>query len=485
MTTAEQTWDLLVIGGGTAGIVGAKTAARLGARVVLVERDRPGGDCLWTGCVPSKSLLASARAAADARRAGRLGVRADAVGVDFPAVMAHLRDAISTIEPSDSPQALREAGVHVLTAEARFTSARTVALADGRTLRFHSALLATGASPTILPVPGLADAEPWTSESIWDLTELPRRLVVVGGGAIGSELGQGFARLGSDVTIVESGPRILSKEDPDAAAVVHRALEADGVRILTGHRLAGVTGSRRDGGEVELGHDDGRTAVTYDALLVAVGRTSRTHGLDLAAAGIELGDKGTVRVDPTLRTSNPRVWAAGDVTNHPRFTHLAGMHGSLAATNAVLGLRRSVDLAAVPRVTFTDPEVAAVGAATWSGSGDEPRTVTRRHEDVDRAVTEGTTAGFARLALGRRHRVVGATVVGPRAGESLGELVLAVRKKLNTGDLAGTTHPYPTYDDGPWNAAIADVQARLDAPLVQALTHGVTIVRRGLSRWRD
>ncbi len=374
--------------------------------------------------------------------------------------------------------------MHVLTGEARFTSPGAVALGDGRELRFHQALLATGAGPTVPDVPGLHGAQPWTSESIWELTELPRRLVVVGGGPIGAELGQGFARLGSRVTIVQRGPRILPREDPDAAALVQQALEADGVEILTAHRLAKVTGSRQHGGEVLLDHDDGTRSVPYDALLVAVGRTPRIQGLSLRAAGIEVDTKGSVRVDRTLRTTNRRVWAAGDLTGHPRFTHVAGVHGSVAATNAVLGLRRSVDTEAVPRVTFTDPEVAAVGAATWGDSGDRPRTVTRSHQHVDRAVTDGSTAGFARLALGPRHRVVGATVVGPRAGESIGELVLAVRKRLTTSDLAGTTHPYPTYNDGPWNAALQDVQGRLDAPAVKALTHGLTVVRRTMSRWR-
>lgn len=479
----DRTWDLLVVGGGTAGIVGAKTAARLGARVVLVERDRPGGDCLWTGCVPSKSLIAAASAAAQARRADCLGVTAGDVSVDFPRVMQHVHDAIATIAPVDSPEALREAGVTVLQGEARFTSPRTVQVAE-RTLRFHHALLATGAAPTVPPVPGLDEAQPWTSDSIWDITDLPGRLVVIGGGAIGSELGQAFARLGSHVTMVETGPRILAKEDPDAAAVVQQAMEADGVDLLLGHRLAEVRGTRRDGGEVVLEHDGGRRRVPYDALLVAVGRTPRTSDLGLDTAGIALDDRGSVVVDAMLRSSNNRIWAAGDLTGHPQFTHLAGVHGSLAATNAVLGLRRTVETDAVPRVTFTAPEVAAVGAPTWSEDGPAPMTVTREHTHVDRAVTERSTAGFSRLTVGSRHRVVGATVVGPRAGEALAELTLAVREGLSTGDLSGTTHAYPTYADGPWNAAIMDTQARLEQPAAQVLTRTLTVGRRLWSRWR-
>ena len=258
LPTTEREWDLVVIGGGTAGMVGAKTAAHLGARVVLVERSQPGGDCLWTGCVPSKSLLAAASAAAHARNAGHLGVHAKSVAVDFARVREHIRDAINTIAPVDSPEALRDAGVEVVTGVARFASPRTVSIDDGTTLRFRRALLATGASPTVPPVPGLREAAPWTSDTIWDLAEVPRRLVVVGGGAIGSELGQGFARLGAQVTMVESGARILSKEDPDASAIVRRALETDGVRILTEHRLTRVTGSRRHGGTAARRHGDTR-----------------------------------------------------------------------------------------------------------------------------------------------------------------------------------------------------------------------------------
>lgn len=483
MSRTEHTWDLVVIGGGTAGIVGAKTAARLGAHVVLVERDHPGGDCLWTGCVPSKSLLAAASAAAHAREAGRLGVHAEAVTVDFARVREHIRETIATIAPIDSPAALRDAGVEVVTGTARFDSTRTVSVDDGTTLRFRRALLATGAAPTVPPVPGLREANPWTSDTIWELAQIPDRLVIMGGGAIGSELGQGFARLGSQVTIVEGGARILSKEDPDASDIVGRALEADGVRILTEHRLTRVQGSRERGGEVTLHHDGSDSVVPYDALLVAVGRTPRTDGLGLDAAGIALGERAAVPVDRTLRTTNPRVWAAGDLTGHPQFTHVAATHGSLAATNAVLGLRRTVDVASVPRVTFTDPEVAAVGAPTWAdGDTPGPRAVTGHHEHVDRAVTDGATSGFARLALGPRHRVIGATVVGPRAGESLGELVLAVRKKLTTSDLAGTTHAYPTYDDGPWNAALQDVRDRLDAPLVRRMIRAAVNTRRRLTR---
>jgi pyruvate/2-oxoglutarate dehydrogenase complex dihydrolipoamide dehydrogenase (E3) component len=475
---ADDAWDLLVVGGGTAGIVGAKTAARLGARVALIERGRTGGDCLWTGCVPSKALLAAAGHAAVARHGAGLGVTVSGVSVDFGAVMGHVRSAIASIEPADSPAALTEAGVQVLHGQARFTGNGTVDV-DGRSIAFHHALIATGGSPAVPPVPGLVDAGPLTSDSIWQLEALPDRLVVMGGGSIGCELGQAFARLGARVTLVEALPRLMPREDPDAVALVHAALERDGVEVLVGHRAVAVNGRPGHGGEIVLESGSGQRTVDYDVLLVAVGRRPRSSDLGLDLAGVDIDARGFVLVDDRLRTSNPRVWAAGDVTPHPQFTHLAGVHASIAVTNAVLGLRRSVDPSAVPRVTFTDPEVAAVGAASWAPAGEPaPQTVTRAHADVDRAVAEGRTDGFARLVLGARGRILGATVVGPRAGESLAELTLAVHKGLTATDLAGTIHPYPTYGDGPWGAGVAVVQQRLSTPTTRRITGAMVAMRR-------
>ena len=483
MISANRPWDLLVIGGGTAGIVGAKTAARLGARVALIERERTGGDCLWTGCVPSKALLAAAGRAANARHATALGVSAPTVDVDFPAVMRHVRSAITAIEPQDSPAALREAGVHVIEGDASFTGPRAVEV-GGERVEFHHALIAAGASPAIPPVPGLQEADPLTSDTVWDLESLPDSLVVLGGGSIGAELGQAFARLGSRVSIVEAAPRLLPREDRDAADLVHTALERDGVEVLTGHKAVSVEGTPGGPGTITIDSGTGITKLSYDALLVAVGRRPRSDGLGLEAAGIELKN-GQVSVDEQLRTTNPRIYAAGDITTHPQFTHLAGAHGSLAASNAVLGVHRKTDASAVPRVTFTDPEVAAVGAPSWDEDPDKlPHTVTREHTEVDRAIAEGRTDGFARLVLGSRGKIIGATVVGPRAGESLAEVTLAVRLGLTATDLGATIHPYPTYGDGVANAALAVVQARLAAPAVHGAMGALVTVRRWwVSRW--
>jgi pyruvate/2-oxoglutarate dehydrogenase complex dihydrolipoamide dehydrogenase (E3) component len=478
----ERTWDLVVVGGGTAGLVGARTAAALGARVLLVERDRPGGDCLWTGCVPSKALLAAAARAAEARSAAALGVTVGEVSVDLAAVMRHVHGAIAAIEPEDSAEALEAAGVTVHRGTARLTGPQTLDI-DGRSTPFRAALLATGATPVLPPVPGLREAGPLTSETVWDLDVLPRRLVVLGGGGIGCELGQGFARLGAEVTLVEALPRVLPGEDPDASALVARALQGDGARVLTGTRVTAVRGTPGGPGEVTVQGAGGEWTLGYDRLLVAVGRRPDTAALDPAAAGVDLDDDGYVRIDDALRTTSPRIWAAGDLTRVSRWTHTAGVYGATAAANAVLGLRRTIDTIAVPRVTFTDPEVAAVGAATWARDGHPaPRTVTRRADRVDRAVAEGRTEGFSRLALGPRSRVTGATVVGPRAGEALAELTLAVRTGLRTADLAATIHPYPTHADGPWNAAIDDVRARLGR--ARPATAALVGLRRLLDRGR-
>lgn len=473
-------WDFLVIGGGTAGLVAAKTAAGFGASVLLIERDRTGGDCLWTGCVPSKALLAAAHAAADARAAARYGITVDAVGVDFGQVMAHVRSAITAIEPSDSPATLRTAGVAVAQGTARFTGPATAEL-DSRGIRFRHALIATGSTPALPPIPGLADTEPLTSDTVWQLTELPRRLLMLGGGSIGCELGQAFARLGANVTLVEAAPRLLIREDPDAARLVHAALEADGIAIHTSSGLQTVTAN----GNSHVAQLAGGATVDVDQILVAVGRRPRTDGLGLDAAGVSLDERGYVAVDAQLRTGNPRIFAAGDITGHPQFTHVAGVHGSLAATNAVLGLRRSVDTATIPRVTFTQPEVAAVGLGHDHARTHPGLTVrTLEHADVDRAIAEQHTAGYSRLVLDAKHRVVGASIVGPRAGESLAELVLATRHGLRTRDLAAASHAYPTYADGVWKAAIADVQQQLTQPTLQAVSRTLVALRRRLTAGR-
>jgi len=471
----DEPWDLLVVGGGTAGIVGAKTAARLGARVLLVERERTGGDCLWTGCVPSKALLAAAGVAASARRSDEFGIGVGEVSVDFAKVMDHVRASIQHIAPVDSVEALEKASVSVRTATAHFTGPDSAEI-DGVPVRFRQALVATGASPAVPPIPGLSEVDHLTSDTVWGLRELPTELVVLGGGSIGCELGQAFARLGSRVSVVEGAPRILPREDPLAAAELARALVEDGVDLHTGSGVARVEPTGPRSGVLHL---DSAQQVPFSCLLVAVGRAPRTGDAGLAAAGVEVDDRGFVVVDDLLRTTNPHIWAAGDLTGHPQFTHTAGVHASLAASNAILGVRRKVNLTAVPRVTFTDPEVAAVGLET-ARVPRGLRTLDWSHSHVDRAVTERSTGGFTRLVIDKRGRVLGATVVGPRAGETLAEVTLAISRGLTTRDLAGVTHAYPTYNDGPWNAAIADVQDQLERP---ATRRALGVLSRARGWW--
>ena len=480
-----EPWDLLVVGGGTAGIVAAKTAARLGARAVLAEEHRTGGDCLWTGCVPSKSLLAAADVAAAARGGGRFGIDVGEVRVDLARVMDHVQSAIRHIEPHDSPASIEEVGASVLEGRVRLTgpTSAEVRHPDGTStpLRFRHAVLATGAAPAIPSIPGIEDVDVLTSDTVWDLRADPGRLVVLGGGAIGCELGQGFARLGVDVTVVEGADRLLPAEDPAAAAAVTRALVADGVDVRTGAAVERVRPAHGSGagpgpGVLLL---EGGAEVPFDRLLVAVGRRPRTDDLGLDAAGVQVDDRGYVRVDDRLTTTNPRIRAAGDLTGHAQLTHVAGSHGSLAASNAVLGLRRRVD-PVVPRVTYTQPEVAAVGVGT-AGERDDIRVV-RPHLDVDRAVAEGRTDGFTALALDGKGRLVGATVVAPRAGEMLAELTAAIRRGDRPRDLGGVIHPYPAWSDGPWNAALVEVRAELEKPLPQRATRALVRTRRW---WSD
>ncbi len=445
-------WDLVVIGGGSSGLVASKTAAGFGARVLLIEKDRLGGDCLWTGCVPSKALISAAHQASINRTDS----------ADFAATMHGVERAIQTIAPVDSREALEAYGVSVAHGTARFLSPRTLSL-NGVETHFKQAVIATGTSPTVPQLPGSTGLHVLTSESFWELRELPAELVILGGGAIGCELGQAMARLGSRVTIVQRGPHILPKEEAEAARIVHDALLADGVTILTGRTAVTATSKDQLSGTVML--DDGEV-VHFDRLLAALGRHPAAGELNLSAAGVVTDEFGFVRVDGALRTSNKRIWAAGDITGMPQFTHTAGVNGSVAATNAILGLRRHAETRVIPRVTFTSPEVAAVGAQASAADPQRHRVITQHHEHSDRAITESTTSGFTQIVVDQRGHILGGTIVGPRAGETVGELSLAVHARLTTSSLASTIHPYPTYNDPLWNAAVVDVRYRLGRGMI-------------------
>ncbi|GAA1212112.1 dihydrolipoyl dehydrogenase family protein [Rhodoglobus aureus] len=470
--TAE--WDLIVIGSGSAGLVASRTAARFGARVLLVERHRLGGDCLWTGCVPSKSLIAAAHAAHVARTSERFGVSTENLTVDFARAMGHVREAVDTIAPHDSAEALAELGVEVLHGDARFTGRNSLEI-DGTPHTFTQAVIATGTEPRLPQFAGTDTVDMLTSDSIWELDELPRNLVVLGGGAIGSELGQAMARLGSDVTIVNRSTRILPSEDERSSAILQASFGRDGITVLHGRSAAEVVS--HDGLAGELVLDDG-TRLPFDRLLAAIGRSTRLGALAPELAGVNITKDGYIDVDASLRTSNKRIWSAGDAAGLPKFSHVAGVSGSVAATNAILGLRRTFNEHVVPRVTFTSPEIAAVGMAPQDAVKGKHRVFTSEHASTDRAIAEAEEDGFAQIVVDSRGRVLGGIIVGPRAGESLGELSVAVSAKLSTSVLAGATHAYPTFTDALWNATIADVQHRLQHGIVKSGIQLLARIRR-------
>jgi pyruvate/2-oxoglutarate dehydrogenase complex dihydrolipoamide dehydrogenase (E3) component len=475
-------YDLVVLGGGTAGLTAAVGAAGQGARTLIVERDRPGGDCLWTGCVPSKALLTVAARAHAARTDGSLGVHTGDVSVDFPAAMAHVERAIATLAPHDSFARLRAEGVDVIRGTGTFTGPDRLDV-DGRTVRFRHAMIATGASPLVPPIPGLGEAEPLTSDTLWDLTELPRRLVVLGGGPIGAELGQAFARLGSQVTVVEMADGLLPREEPPARELVAASLAADGVDVRVRTTAVRVERSADGGARLVVERDGQEQTIAYDQLLVAVGRRPDVAALGLGAASVELDDRGAVAVDARLRTSNPRIYAGGDVTMLLPFTHTASTHGATVVQNALFGLRRAVDHERIPWVTFTSPEVARVGlsiAEARERFGHRARVRTASHEQLDRAVAGGDTEGFATLVGDPKGRIVGATVVGPRAGETIGEIVAWMANDAKLSSIVRSTHAYPTWNEDLTAASLEELQAGLARlrPAVRALVWLRRLVRR-------
>lgn len=444
-------YNLVVLGAGTAGLVAAAGAAGLGARVALVERGLMGGDCLNTGCVPSKALLASARAVADARAAGRLGVRtgegarADGPRPDFAGAMNRMRKVRSELAAHDSAARFRDLGVDVFLGAGRFT-ARDAVEVEGSRLRFARAVIATGARSAVPPVPGLAEAGFLTSETVFDLTAMPARLAVLGGGPLGCELAQAFARFGSRVVLVEVEDRLLPMEDADAAQVVRDALSADGVEHAFGTRLTGVERTPT-GRRLALAGAGGPRSVEVDAVLVAVGRTPNVTGLDLDAAGVALDGNGALRTDDRLRTTNRRVYAAGDVVGGRQFTHLADAHARIVIRNALFPGSSKASALTIPSCTFTDPEVARVGHGLESvaAAGLRTRAFVQPFDAVDRARLEGEDSGFVRVLVEEgSDEIVGATIVGRHAGESISLVTMAIQAGIGLADLASVVHPYPT-----------------------------------------
>ena len=440
-------YNLVVIGGGTAGLVTAAGAAGLGAKVALIERGLLGGDCLNVGCVPSKAVISAARMAASVRRAGEFGIRAPSgVQVDFAAVMQRMRRLRASIAPHDSAARFRELGVDVYLGDARFTGRGSIEVA-GQTLRFRKGAVCTGARAAAPPIPGLDQVAYLTNESVFSLTELPPRLAVIGAGPIGCELAQSFARLGSQVWIIEAGHGVLPREDRDCAEIVGNALAADGVRLLCCGKQTEV-GRAEDGGvRIRLESHAEVIDLRVDQLLVSAGRAPNVEGLNLEAAGVEYDRRTGVTVNDRLQTTNPSIYAAGDVCSSYKFTHAADFMARIVIQNALfLGRKRASSLT-IPWCTYTSPEIAHVGLSPSAAGqqGIEIDTYTQPFDNVDRAVLAGETDGLVKVHVRKgTDRIVGASIVAAHAGEMISELTLAMTQRIGLGRIASTIHPYPT-----------------------------------------
>ena len=463
--------DICVIGAGSAGLSIAAGASQMGARTVLVERGRMGGDCLNYGCVPSKALLAAAKAANAHRLARRMGVGGAAPEIDFQAVHDHVRGVIESIAPQDSVERFEAMGVTVVRAGARFTGPREVEAGDTR-IRARRFVVATGSQPMVPPIPGL-DALPYlTNETVFDLSELPGHLIVVGGGPIGCELGQAFRRLGARVSLLEMAS-ILPKDDPELVDILRTKLREDGMEILEGARVAGVEGSgvgRSGAGGSGAGGagaegSDQAVAVTVgrggeaqrrsgSTLLIAAGRRPAVDDLDLQAAGIEF-DRSGIKVDARLRTTNRRIYAAGDVVGGYQFTHMAGHHASVVIKNALFRLPAKVETRAVPWVTYTDPELAHVGLSEEAARRTHGRIRVLRwpFAENDRARAERRTDGLVKVVATPRGRILGASILGAHAGESIQPWILAISRRIGLSAMSGTIAPYPTLGEANKRAA--------------------------------
>jgi pyruvate/2-oxoglutarate dehydrogenase complex dihydrolipoamide dehydrogenase (E3) component/uncharacterized membrane protein YdjX (TVP38/TMEM64 family) len=460
--------NLVVIGGGSAGLVTAYIAAAVRARVTLVEAHRLGGDCLNTGCVPSKALIRATRLLAQLARAQDFGVRAAGAEVDFPAVMERVQRVIAAIEPHDSVERYTGLGVEVVQGRARLVSPWEVVVThpagDETRLTARAIVLATGARPTVPPIPGLDEVGYLTSDTVWGLRELPRRLLVLGGGVIGCELGQAFARLGASVTLVDRAPRLLAREDEEAAIAVAKRLEAEGLHLCLGHEARAF---QAEGGEKVLvaSHEGQEVRLPFDAVLVAVGRTPNVGGLGLEALGIPVD--GTVQVDERLRTRFPHILAAGDVAGPWQLTHAAAHQAWHAAVNGLFAPFKTfrVDGRVVPRAVFTEPEVAHVGLTLDEASAAGlPVEVTRYGlDDLDRAIADGEAEGFVKvLTAPGTDRILGVTIVGAHAGDLIAEWALAMRHRLGLNAILGTVHVYPTMAEA--NKYVAGAWRRAHAP---------------------
>jgi len=483
-----ENYDLIAIGGGSAGLVVAGGAAQLGARVALVEKKALGGDCLYTGCVPSKTFIRSARFAADVRRAGDLGFATPTLEFknrDFASITDRVARVIETVGEHDRPERFEAWGVEVMFATPRFLSPNELELADAdgakRTITAKRFCISTGSRPAVPPVEGLKETGFLTNESVFQIKKLPQSLIVLGGGPIGLELGQSFARFGSEVTVVEMDKRLLPKEDEEVSGNIEQIMRAEGLKILLNHKAvrAVIANGRKI---LTIERDSQKQDLQADEILVATGRRPNIEGLNLEAAGVKY-DKQCILTDSYLRTSARHIFAAGDVTGHFPFTHMAAYEASVVIRNALFfwPLLQRTDFRVVPWATFTDPEVARVGLteneATRKFGATNVHIYRTEFADNDRAQAEESTKGFAKIVCqGRKNEIVGAHIVGANAGELIHEVVLAMKQRLSITALGSMIHVYPTLTQ-------VNQQAGLDA-LLEKLTSYKQLLSYYFKLWR-
>jgi len=466
-------YNLVVIGAGTAGLICAAGAAGLGAKVALIERHLMGGDCLNTGCVPSKALIRAARAVRDAVTAEKFGVLGSAaIGLDFKAAMQRMRCLRAEISQHDSATRFRdELGVDVFIGEGRFSGPDSIEV-DAKTLRFKKAAICSGDRASAPPIPGLSEAGYLTNETVFSLTKLPLRLAVIGAGPIGCELAQTFSRFGSKVTLIELSPTILGREDRDAAEILQTTFIREGIDLQLGVKILRI--EKQDNTKVVYLERDGQQIeIATDEILVGVGRTPNTEGLGLQAAGVVF-DKNGIKANDRLQTSNPAVYAAGDICSAHKFTHTADAQARILLANALFKGRQKTSSLTIPWCTYTDPEIAHVGMYEQDATakGIPVTTLTIPLAEVDRAVLDGETEGFARVHLQKgTDKILGATIVSRHAGEMINEFSLAITNKLGLGAIAKTIHPYPTQAEAIKKLADAYNRTRL-TPFVKRLMSG-------------
>lgn len=464
-------YDVAVIGAGAAGLVTASGAGLLGARTALIERHRFGGECLWTGCVPSKALIRTAQTVRDALDAARLGLEPTRLSFDFDAVMRSMRDVIARIQPHDDPETIRGKGVDPIEGAARIVGPGRIEV-DGRELAARRIVIATGSRPVIPPVQGLSEIGFLTHESLLDLRVRPDHLIVLGAGPIGLEFAQVFSRLGSRVTVVELAERILPREDAELSERLRQTLEHEGIRFLLGHKATAAESKGNARHLILEGSGGSRTEVSGDQLLVATGMRPYTEALGLENVGVELDERGAVRVDAKLRTTARNVWAAGDVTGVLFFTHVADYQARLLVRNMFFPFPASADYSLVPWATFTDPALARIGLTEDEARrrhGNGTRVYRYPFDDLDRAITDRAAQGSVKLVTDSRGRILGAHILGSHADALIHEVAVAMRQGMKIGGLSQLVHVYPTWSEGVRRAADGYYREKLSRGWIQKL----------------